>query len=103
MSETMDEVSEKRCAGRRQPVLWKSVLTVGDYSFDCVMYNVSLQGAKVKLDLPLKAGVDTVLDIRNEWTLKAKVAWHKDGYMGLAFDADDAHVKVLFGEIASRL
>ncbi|MFC7049023.1 PilZ domain-containing protein [Emcibacter nanhaiensis] len=102
MSETTSEVLENRRGGRRQPVLWKSVLTVGDYSFDCVMYNVSLQGARVKLDLPLKEGADAVLDIKNEWTVRAKVAWQEDGYMGLAFDADASDVKVMFGDIAAR-
>lgn len=103
MTKTESASEDKRRAGRRQPVLWKSVLTVGRHRFDCIMYNISLQGARIKLDLPLEKGAEVNLNIRGEWDVKGHVAWQRDGFMGLKFDMDKAEIKVLFGEIAERL
>ncbi|WP_321397715.1 PilZ domain-containing protein [Emcibacter sp.] len=103
MREVKSVTKENRRDRRRQPVLWKSVLTVGEYSFDCIMYNFSLSGARVKLDLPLQKGAETLLDIKSEWQINAKVVWQKDGFIGLSFSQDDTETRVIFGEIADRL
>ncbi len=79
------------------------MLKVGDHSFDCLAYNVSLKGAKLKIDLPLKTGADVVVEIRNEWTINAKIAWQDDGFLGLAFEPEDTEIKKLLGDLAERL
>ena len=40
----------------RQKVLIKSKIDVGSYYFDAVAYDLSLSGAKIKLNLPLERG-----------------------------------------------
>tara|TARA_B100001939_G_scaffold346997_1_gene367306 strand:+ start:2601 stop:2951 length:351 start_codon:yes stop_codon:yes gene_type:complete len=94
---------EERRTRRRQPVLWKSVINVGTYSFDCVVFDVSLGGAKLKFDLPLKPGTLANLVIKDQWSLPATVVWQDEDRMGVKFDYDESRVRVMFGPLAERL
>lgn len=104
MSKINQEASEEnRRQFARQHVLLKARLDTGDYEFECVAYDLSLAGVKVKLDLPLKAKCDVWLMVKDSAHIPSKVSWVKDGYIGLAFSLSPSQVAKILGPVGARL
>lgn len=94
--------SERRNLGRRR-LLWLGRLKYSDYSFDCRVFDLSLGGAKVELDLPLKRGTMVTLQIPEVGIMVAKVAWSRDGKMALAFSEGTAAIRKKLAAKAAKL
>lgn len=94
--------SERRVLGRRR-LLWPGRMKYGDFSFDCRIFDLSLGGAKVELDLPLKRGTLVTLQIPDVGILIAKVAWARDGQMALAFLEGTAAIRKKLAAKAAML
>lgn len=94
--------SERRILGRRR-LLWPGRLKYSGYSFDCRIFDLSLGGAKVELDLPLKRGTMVTLQIPDVGILVAKVAWARDGKMALAFLEGTAAIRKKLAAKAAKL
>lgn len=94
--------SERRNLGRRR-LLWPGRMKYGGYSFDCRIFDLSLGGAKVELDLPLKRGTLVTLQIPDVGLMVAKVAWSRDGKMALAFLEGTAAVRRKLAAKAAKL
>ncbi|MBT5186126.1 MAG: PilZ domain-containing protein [Kordiimonadaceae bacterium] len=88
---------------KRQNVLLKSKIDVGSYYFDVITYDLSLRGAKIKLDIPLERGAKFNLTIKNNKVLPSKVSWSKDGFLGIEFNYPPETVKNIFGTLGDRL
>lgn len=98
------EVNEKnRRRLGRQHVLLKAMLDTGEYEFECVAYDLSLTGVRVKLDLPLKTQCEVWLMVKESPHIPAKVAWAKDGYVGLEFSLSTGQVSQMLGSVGTRL
>ncbi len=93
----------QRRRSHRQNVLLKSNVSVGSYNFDATAYDLSLRGAKIKLNLPLERGSDFQIVIKNYRQIPSKVCWAKNGFMGLVFSYPPEQVKKIFGTIGDRL
>ncbi len=87
----------------RQNVLIKSKIDVGSYYFDAIAYDLSLHGAKIKLNLPLERGSDFVITFKDLRQIPSKVTWAKNGFMGLEFSYSPEKVKQIFGSLGDRL
>lgn len=89
--------------GNRQNVLIKSKIDVGSYYFDVVAYDLSLRGAKIKLNLPLERGSSFLISFKDHHQIPSKVSWVKNGFMGLEFSYTPEKVKDIFGTLGERL
>ena len=83
-------------AHRRRSVLWPACLKVGQHDFTCQVWNMSLGGARIKIDIPIKDGTSVVLSIAGRGDLPAKVCWSETGVAGLEFQIPTEEVRVLF-------
>lgn len=90
-------------AYRRRSVLWPAKLIVGQHDFNCQVWNLSLGGARIKIDLPIKDKASVMLAIAGRGSIPATVSWCKDGKVGLAFDLPPEEVRVLFLDRADSL
>lgn len=87
----------------RQKVLIKSKIDVGSYYFEAVAYDLSLTGAKIKLNLPLERGSDFLITFKDLTNIPSKVSWVNNGFMGLEFSYAPDRVKEIFGTLGDRL
>ena len=94
--------SERRNLGRRR-LLWLGRLKYGEHAFDCRVFDLSLGGAKVELDLPLKRGTLVTLQIPEVGMMIANVAWARDGQMALAFSEGTAAIRKKLAAKAAKL
>lgn len=94
--------SERRTLSRRR-LLWLGRLKYGDFSFDCRVFDLSLGGAKVELDLPLKRGTLVTLQIPDVGIMVANIAWARDGQMALAFSEGTAAIRKKLAAKAAKL
>lgn len=87
----------------RQNVLIKSKLDVGSFSFEAITYDISLNGAKIKLNLPLERGSEFFIAFKGQKQITSKVSWIKNGFIGLEFIYPPEKVKSIFGSLGDRL
>lgn len=87
----------------RQKVLLKAILDTGVYEFECVAYDISLSGIKVKLNLPLQTECEVWLLVKDSPHIPARVAWAKDGFIGLEFSLSAKRVEDALGNIGAQL
>jgi len=90
---------ERRRHARRS-VIWYGELAAGDYLFDCGLLNISLSGARIRLDLPLKRGAVVLLALEKLGEVPAKVSWHREGRIGLKFQIRPQEVRRRLGKTA---
>lgn len=100
IAETKEEVQR---GFPRQPVLLKAILDTGHYEFECLAYDLSLKGVKVKLDLPLETKCEVGLMLKDSPYLPSKVAWSRDGFIGLEFSLSTNKVSEILGSLGSKL
>lgn len=104
MSKVKKKISEEvHRKFSRQPVLLKAMLDTGSYEFECIAYDLSLNGVKVKLDLPLQTKCEVWLMVKDSPHIPASVAWSKDGYIGLEFSLSAERIADILGGLGSRL
>ncbi len=87
----------------RQPVLLKAMLDTGDYEFECVAYDLSLKGIRLKLDLPLQTRCAVQIMVKQCPHIPAQVVWAKEGFVGLEFSASPGQVAEILGDLGNRL
>lgn len=93
----------QRRKSHRQNVLLKSNVEVGRYNFDATAYDLSLYGAKIKLNLPLERGSGFYITLKDFQQIPSRVCWAKNGFMGLEFSYPPERVKKIFGTLGERL
>jgi len=81
---------------KRRSVLWPAKMRVGKHELSCQIWNLSLGGARVRVDLPIQEGVEIVLHIRDRGDIPATVVWAKGELLGVAFDVGTDVIKKLF-------
>lgn len=96
------EVSDERRRAPRRPVLWNGKLLVGKHRFDCRILDISLTGARLQIDLPLKRGAEVGLSIPRCEELPAAVSFQRDDRLGLSFTIPPDEVADKVGEAAAH-
>jgi hypothetical protein len=99
----MAEAGKYNRAFPRRTVLFKGSLKVNSHQFTCNVLDLSLSGARIKLDLPLASDTEVELTIQDYKPLKAAVAWAAEGFMGLMFKAAPETVRESLGTVGERL
>lgn len=88
---------------KRRTVVWPAVLVVNEFEFKCMLYDISLGGVRLKLDLPLAMGAKVGIKIKNFDVTEALVSWHAESFVGLKFIDDEEYVKKILGDYAQSL
>lgn len=88
---------------KRRTVVWPAILVVNEFEFKCMLYDISLGGVRLKLDLPLATGTLVHIKIKNFDYTDALVAWHADAFVGLEFVEGQEYMKEFFGDYAQKL
>ena len=81
---------------RRRSVLWPAKILVGTHELSCQIWNLSLGGARVRIDLPIQEGAQVKLSIADRGELPATIAWSSDGSLGLDFLVGADVIKRMF-------
>ncbi|WP_321397711.1 PilZ domain-containing protein [Emcibacter sp.] len=85
---------------KRRTVVWPSTLFVGPHEFKSTLYDISLGGMRMKLDLPLARGAYVKVKIKELQKMDAQVVWHSSGFIGFKFVDDPDMVREILGELA---
>jgi len=89
---------------RRRVVLWPAHVIVNNHKFPCQIRNLSLGGAKIKLDLPLKDGAKLNLEVPSKGiSFRCEVVWQAEDTIGLIFLESKRQVRETFGGQADIL
>lgn len=97
------ELGETKRRISRQPVLLKAELDTGSFEFECVAYDLSLKGVRLKIDLPLKTECEVRIMVRKSPQIPARVIWAREGFIGLEFKLSADHVAELLGSAGEGL
>jgi|GEM_PF-534064 len=81
---------------KRRSVLWPAKIRVGKHELSCQIWNLSLGGARVRVDLPLQDGVEIELILTGRGEIPATVAWAKGELLGVAFNVGPEVIKRMF-------
>jgi len=81
---------------RRRSVLWPAKILIGKHELSCQVWNLSLGGARVRIDLPIQEDTTVVLSVCGRGDIEAKVAWSVDGSLGLNFLVSPDVIKRMF-------
>ncbi|MBL4788176.1 MAG: PilZ domain-containing protein [Kordiimonadaceae bacterium] len=81
---------------RRRSVLWPAQLLIGQHTFTCQIWNLSLGDARVRIDLPFQEGTNLKLVIADRGEIPSVVSWSVEGSMGLEFQVGANTVRKMF-------
>lgn len=87
----------------RRTVVMQAALDVGDYHFDCMAYDISLGGVRLKVGLPIEQGTTVFVALRNKVKQAAEVVWTADGFIGLSFTKNAEFVQQDLGDMVAGL
>lgn len=97
-----DLVNGTKWAGRRQqrrkPVMWEARLETEIGAFDCAAFDISLGGAKLRLDAPVALHRPLRLVLVRFGMLRAEAAWRRGKTLGLRFAEPPELVRHMLGE-----
>lgn len=99
----IDDEFETMRAHKRVTVIWPAVISIKEYQIKCIIYNLSLRGARLKLSMPLAVGAPLNIKIKDFDTIEAVVSYRSKGFIGLNFAEDPEHIKSIFGYYAHKL
>lgn len=88
---------------QRRSVLWPAKLRLNSHEITCQVWNLSLGGARVRIDLPIQTGTDLTLYISGRGEFPATVSWNKDNAMGISFRCSAAKIQEAFADKAHVL
>lgn len=88
---------------KRRTVVMPATLYVGAYEFRSMLYDISLGGVRMKLDLPLARGAEVKIRIKDKSKLDGAVVWHATGFLGLKFLDDADQIRGVLGELVAGL
>ncbi len=92
----LDVASGDRRVRRRRTVLWPAELFVRGYRFKCQVLNMSLQGARIRLDLPIAEGTEATLSVLGRSPLAVRICWAEVDSLGLEFQVPSDTVRRIF-------
>lgn len=102
LEEVKGEYDERR-KERRQPVVLKCSIDIAGFLFKAIVYDLSLCGARVKMDLPLTIGTKLQISIQESAQIEARLVWTKNGFMGLQFTLPAKEIKSILGNLGEKL
>lgn len=71
-------------------------MLVGEHKFPCQIWNLSLGGARVRIDIPLMPGTSVLLSVQGREDLSGHVVWYREQSMGVKFDTPEERIREIF-------
>jgi hypothetical protein len=91
-----------RRRARRKPVLWAARLETEEGAVECAAFDVSLGGAKLRVEAPVALYRPLLLVFDRFGGLKAEALWRRGTIMGLRFDEPPETVRQMLGDVLSN-
>lgn len=91
--------AEDRRAFERKNVFWKARLVLPEGAINCVVYDLSMGGARVRLVAQLQKEQRVRLDIDKLSPLNAEIVWLGIGMVGIRFTDDPAFIGRTLGPL----
>lgn len=88
---------------RRRTVLWPAIFSINGYDFKCQVWNMSLLGARIHLNLPIAVSAEGQLAILGRTPIDVRVCWREGDVLGLEFLVDAAVVRSIFADRMAAL
>ena len=98
MRERSQLQSESDSIAPGRTVLWAAVLELDERSVDCVITNISAEGAVVSLPKPAVCGESLQLSNERLGSLRAEVIWQNGTRLQLRFNEDTEAVALKVAE-----
>jgi len=92
--------AERRRA-RRKPVMWAARLETEDGAVACAAFDISLSGARLRLDAPVALHRPVLLVFDRFGGLRAEPIWRRGKILGLRFGEAPETVRQMLGEVLS--
>lgn len=99
MAEQEAREQEERRAFERKNVFWKARVVLPEGAINCVVYDLSMGGARVRLVAQLQKQQRVRLDIDKLSPLNAEVVWLGIGMVGIRFTDDPAFIGRTLGPL----
>lgn len=71
-------------------------MLVGEHKFPCQIWNLSLGGARVRINIPLMPGTPVLLSVQGREDLSGHVVWYREQSMGVKFDTPEDRIREIF-------
>lgn len=84
--------ADNRRSEGRQRILWPATLTVGSHDFSCQVWDISLGGARVRCEIPLRKGAFIKLSFMDKPALPSRIIWVRENSMGINFCQSKAEI-----------
>ncbi|HUZ74248.1 MAG TPA: PilZ domain-containing protein [Stellaceae bacterium] len=88
---------QERRRHRRKPVMWAARLETASGVVDCTAFDLSLGGAKLRLDGPVALHHPVQLVLARLGVIAAEAVWQGDGTLGLRFTEPAETVRAVLG------
>ena len=82
----------------RTTVLWPATLLCRNTSFDCVIFNISANGAKVMIKNKLETKTPVILSSSKFGDLAGEVVWQNPNALGIRFFQPPEEIVKLLGD-----
>ena len=99
MAEQEAREQDERRAFERKNVFWKARLVLPEGAINCVVYDLSMGGARVRMVAQLQKQQRLRLDIEKLSPLNAEVVWLGIGMVGIRFTDDPAFIGRTLGPL----
>ena len=96
-----DDGSNRRRFARTS-VLWAGQLSKSDGRTECLVFNLSAGGAKVRVNEPVELDTDLTLRVGQLGEFCGKVVWKAKNLLGISFTSDAAEVRERLGATLPR-
>ncbi len=83
----------------RATVLWTSRILFDDKAVDCVIINISAEGAMVQASESLEVGDSAIIKNERIGAFAGKVVWKTETQIGLSFFDDPAEIALALGRV----
>lgn len=99
----MDQLGRNPERKKRAPILWQARLRDDFKEWPCQVFDMNLEGAKVRIAEEVEIGAMVKLDIPHIAVFKGKVTWCKPGQLGVKFTMDENEVRMWLGKWVGKL
>jgi hypothetical protein len=99
MTQQAQPKPEDRRRNDRFTVLWSATMISNHLEFECVIVNVSITGAMLRVEDTTGAVKTLVLRSSRFTDLPAKVAWRRGKEIGIEFTGNTPEVERIIGEL----
>lgn len=99
MTQQAQQKPEDRRRNDRFTVLWSATMVSNQLEFECVIVNISITGAMLRVEDTTGAVKSLVLRSPRFTDLPAKVAWRRGQEIGIEFTGNVPEVERIIGEL----